>query len=324
MLLLSYGDYVKNIITLIICLLFIGLTIFIIDDISSTIALFVSHEPDLVINEKNDYAKNNDYLYVQRTDTYIPYSFQDILNIYYSAINNGWTEFTFYCPEEYSSCINDVSKISSDELILTHLNNYVHPFNSFTNVKTSINENGEINLTISYLYNEEEIHSIEEKVDEIINKIITNDMDDYDKIKTVHDYIVNNTKYDVERNENDDSNYNSYTAYGPLFDGYATCNGYTDLMAIFLYKLGFDNYKIATTPGEISYSSTGHIWNAVYFEGKWLHIDLTWDDPVSSDNKDYLFHTYFLVSTDAMKEADKGETVIEEHNFNSLYYLEFN
>ena len=25
-----------------------------------------------------------------------------------------------------------------------------------------------------------------------------------------------------------------------------------------------------------------------------------------------------------VKDADDGETVIEEHNFNSLYYLEFN
>ena len=56
----------------------------------------------------------------------------------------------------------------------------------------------------------------------------------YDQIKTMHDYIINHTKYDVDRNENGESKYLSYLAYGPLFEGYATCNGYTDLMAIFL------------------------------------------------------------------------------------------
>lgn len=95
-------------------------------------------------------------------------------------------------------------------------------------------------------------------------------------------------------------------------------------MAIFLTKMGFDNYKIATTPDEISYSATGHIWNAVKVNDEWLHLDLTWDDPVSNDGKDYLFHTYFLKTTEEVKDADDGETVIEEHNFNSLYYLEFN
>src|SRR5699024_41357 len=143
----------------------------------------------------------------------------------------------------------------------------------------------EINLTIEYLYTDAEISAINTKADEILATILTNEMNDYEKIKTIHDYIVNNVKYDIERNEENDSKYNSYTAYGPLFEGYATCNGYTDLMAIFLTKIGFNNFKVATTPDEISYSTTGHIWNAVYLNDEWLHNDLTWDDPVSSDGK---------------------------------------
>ena len=314
----------KKLIIPIICIILIAITVVFLNPLTDTFAEIVSSEPELIIKENNNYTKNIDYLYVQRTDDYIPYSYQDLLNIYYSVINNGWDQFTFYCHEEYTKCLNDVSQISSDELILTHLNNYVHPFNSFTNVKTSINENGEINLTIEYLYTDAEISAINTKADEILATILTNEMNDYEKIKTIHDYIINNVKYDIERNEENDSKYNSYTAYGPLFEGYATCNGYTDLMAIFLTKIGFNNFKVATTPDEISYSTTGHIWNAVYLNDEWLHIDLTWDDPVSSDGKDYLFHTYFLVSTEAMKEADQGETVIEEHNFNPLFYLEFN
>lgn len=314
----------KKLIIPIICIILIAITVVFLNPLTDTFAEIVSSEPELIIKENNNYTKDIDYLYVQRTDDYIPYSYQDLLNIYYSVINNGWDQFTFYCPEEYTKCLNDVSQISSDELILTHLNNYVHPFNSFTNVKTSINENGEINLTIEYLYTDAEISAINTKADEILATILTNEMNDYEKIKTIHDYIINNVKYDIERNEENDSKYNSYTAYGPLFEGYATCNGYTDLMAIFLTKIGFNNFKVATTPDEISYSTTGHIWNAVYLNDEWLHIDLTWDDPVSSDGKDYLFHTYFLVSTEAMKEADQGETVIEEHNFNPLFYLEFN
>ena len=314
----------KKLIIPIICVVLIVLTVVFINPLTDSLANVISKEPELVIKNSNDYTKNIDYLYVQRTDDYIPYSYQDLLNIYYSVINNGWDQFTFYCPDEYAKCLADVADISSDELILTHLNNYIHPFNSFTNVKTSINENGEVTLTVEYLYSDEEIAAIDEKADQVLASILTEEMDDYEKLKTIHDYIVNNVKYDIERNEENTSEYNSYTAYGPLFEGYATCNGYTDLMAIFLTKLGFNNFKVATTPDEISYSTTGHIWNAVYFENNWLHIDLTWDDPVSSDGKDYLFHTYFLVSTEAMQEADQGETVIEEHNFNKLYYLEFN
>ncbi|MDE6284122.1 MAG: hypothetical protein K2M17_00025 [Bacilli bacterium] len=314
----------KNFITLIICLLIFGGVVYYLDPITDKITEKIEDKKTLVIAPGNAYTKNKGYEYVTLSQDYIPYSYQDLLNIYYSAINNGWEQFTFYCPSEYTNCLTDAESISGDELILTHLNNYIHPFNSFTNIRTSMKESGEITIYIYYLYTKDDIAKIEAKTNLILNSVVKDNMEDYDKIKAIHDYIVEHTKYDVERNEGNSNQYNSYTAYGPLFDGLATCNGYTDLMAIFLTKMGFDNYKIATTPNEISYSSTGHIWNAVYLDGKWLHIDLTWDDPVSSDGKDYLFHTYFLVTTEAMHEADTGKTTIEEHNFNKLYYLEFN
>jgi hypothetical protein len=316
--------FVKKIIVPIICILLIGITFFYIEPITDKIVSFIDNKPNLVISESNKYTKNKSYLYVQYTDEFIPYSYQDLLNIMYSVIDNGWTNFTFYCPSEYENCVNDIGDISSDEVILTHLNNYVHPFNSFTNIKTSISESGEVNLKINRLYTEDEISAISIKVKEIIQNEVKSTMSDKDKIKAIHDYIINNAKYDTERNTNNDSQYRSYNAYGPLFEGYAICNGYTDLMAIFLSEMGYDNYKIATTPEEISYSDTGHIWNAVYVDNTWLHLDLTWDDPVSSDGKDYLFYNYFLVTNEEMQESDDGNTKIEEHNFNKLFYLEFN
>lgn len=305
-------------------IIILSLSLYFINPITDKLASVFENEPKLVIKKANEFTKNGNYLFVQKTDNFTPYSYQDLLNIFYSVIDNGWNEFTFYCPKEYTKCLADVSKISGDELILTHLNNYSHPFNSFTNVKTSISDSGEITFKVFYLYDQKEINDINTKVNGIINSIIKDNMNDTQKIKTIHDYIIDNAKYDVERNLTGNSNYKSYNAYGPLFQGFATCNGYTDLMAIFLTKMGFDNYKIATTPEEISYSATGHIWNAVNVDGKWLHLDLTWDDPVSNDGKDYLFHTYFLKTTEEIKDADQGDTVIEEHNFNSLYYLEFN
>lgn len=306
------------------CLAVISATFVYINPITDKIFDIISEKHDIVVKDGNKYSKKNSYLYVQLTDNFTPYSMQDTLNIYYTVINNGWKQFTFYCPKEYTMCIDDASKISGDELILTHLNNYVHPFNSFTNIKTSINDAGEITIKVNYLYSETEIAQIDAKTDEILKNIITSDMDEYTRIKTVHDYIINNTKYDTVRNETGNSNYKSFNAYGPLFEGYAICNGYTDLMAIYLTKLGINNYKIATTPDEISYSDSGHIWNAVYYNNKWLHLDLTWDDPVSNDKKDYLFHNYFLIDNKQLEEADNGKTVIEEHHFNKIYYLEFN
>ena len=141
----------KKIIVPIICIILLGITFLFINPITDTLASFISNEQVIVVNPDNLYTKDNDYLFVKRTNDYIPYSYQDLLNIYYSAVNNGWDQFTFYCPSEYTNCLQDITDISGDELILTHLNNFVHPFNSFTNLRTVINENGEITIYINYL-----------------------------------------------------------------------------------------------------------------------------------------------------------------------------
>ena len=144
-----------------------------------------------------------------------------------------------------------------------------------------------------------------------------------DVLKRIHDYIINHTKYDIKMNDTGVSEYKSNVAYGLVVDGYGTCHGYSDLMAIFLNKLGYKNYEIATNSEDISYESNGHIWNAVFIDDKWLHLDLTWDDPYAKSGKDYLYHKYFLVTTEEMRNADKGNVNIEEHNFKTLYYQEF-
>ena len=64
--------------------------------------------------------------------------------------------------------------MSQNQDLLTHLNNYVHPFNGFSNVKTIISETREITVFIDYFYAEDEIKAINDKVDEILKKQVNN------------------------------------------------------------------------------------------------------------------------------------------------------
>ncbi len=314
----------KKIIIPLICYLLILVILLNVNKITNFLVKTVSSNPVLTIDNGNEYTKDYDFSFVQNSETYVPYSYNDLINIFYSIINQGWEEFTFYCPAEYTDCVKDASKITKDETLLTHINNFVHPFNSFNSIKTSITESGEITVTVIYLYTDDEIIKLNEYVDDLIEKQYKKDSNLYDNLKRIHDYIVNNTKYDIERNDKGESKYRSYNAYGPAFEGYATCNGYADLMAIILSKLNIQNYKIATTKEEISYESNGHVWNALLYEDKWVHLDLTWDDPVSSNGEDFLHHKYFLVDNEALKKADEGSVNVEEHNFNKAIYQEFN
>ena len=314
----------KKVIIPLICYLLILVILLNVNKITNFLVKTVSSNPVLTIDNGNEYTKDYDFSYVQNSETYVPYSYNDLVNIFYSIINQGWKDFTFYCPKEYTDCVSDASKITKDETLLTHINNFVHPYNSFNSIKTSITESGEITVTVIYLYTDDEIIKLNEYVDDLIKKQYKKDSNLYDNLKRIHDYIINNTKYDVERNDKGESKYRSYNAYGPAFEGYATCNGYADLMAIILSKLGIQNYKIATTKEEISYESNGHVWNALLYEDKWVHLDLTWDDPVSSNGEDFLHHKYFLVDNEALKKADEGSVNVEEHNFNKAIYQEFN
>lgn len=307
----------KKLLTPIICLICILVVLLNTDPITDRIIFFLNQTNTTKIEIKNNYYKSNNYIFVSNTDNFTPYGIEDILNIMYSIINSGTTNFTFYCPKEYTNCVNDMKEITKDKTLLTHLNNFVHPFNSFSSIEASISDSGEIIIKVNYLYTEEETEQIEAKVKELINTLITPDItEDYDKIKTIHDYIINNTKYDLENSDE----MKSHKAYGPLFNNVATCNGYTDLMAIFLTEMGYDNYKVATTE-EIGDNTEGHVWNAVKIDNIWYHLDLTWDDPVSSDGEDYLYHKYFLIDTEELQTADANITSTD-HVFDESIYSE--
>ncbi len=295
-----------------ICIGLILLVLLNVDKISDKLIMMLNYENSKKITRINDYYKEENYNLVKNTTSFTPYGKQDIINIFYTLINNRQNDYTIYCPSAYKNCLKDLNEISKSDT-LTHINNYVHPFNSFTTIDTKIYETGEIQLKINYLYKEEEIKEIEEEVKKILQELKIDDIDnDYDKLKAIHDYIINNTKYDTKENTDNTS------AYTALVNHLATCNGYTDLMAIFLSKMGYNNFKIATTKTE---NNKGHVWNAVYYDNSWRHIDLTWDDPVSSDGKNYLYHKYFLVTTEELITADSNITS-KEHEFDYTIYSE--
>ena len=124
-----------------------------LDNLTDLFAQFITITPTVVVQPVNEYQKSTSFLFVQETSDYIPLSKGDIKNIFYTIVNNGWDEFTFYCPNEYIDCLSDVKEISQDQDLLTHLNNFVHPYNGFSNVKTEISETGEVTVYIQYFYN---------------------------------------------------------------------------------------------------------------------------------------------------------------------------
>ncbi len=257
----------------------------------------------------NEYTKDVDVDFVELTDDFEANNRQELLNIYYTIISSGMDEFTFFCAPEYTDCINEVIKISSkDSDILSQINNFVNVYNSFKNIKTIYTTSGKVTLTINKVYSNDDINTINSILDSIEETLYLDASSTYDKVLAIHDYIINNTKYNLD-DENKTGTASS-TAIGVFVKKLATCNGYTDAAALLLDRLDIPNVRV---------SNSNHIWNLVYIDNKWLHMDLTWDDPVNSLNKDILLHDYFLKTTAEFEEIEKLKPD-NKHTFNKEIY----
>lgn len=299
----------KILATLGLIFIFIGLFLMKKDDIFIIINDYVLKENKVVtIGEKNEYYRDYDFAFVKNTSNFSPSNYQDILDIYYTVINAGKSNFTFYCPKEYTSCIDDIKTLSNDQNTLSDINNYVHPYNGFSHIESEYDSLGRVTINVVRNYTEEDINLINKKIDELMPQLTSNYNSLETNIKNVHDYIINNARYDSARSDSNVLTYKSDTAYGPLFQRYAICGGYTDLMQLFLERLNVKNFRV---------SSDNHIWNALYINNTWKHLDLTWDDPVASDGKDYLEYNYFLIDTNQLLTLEQTQ-----HNFNLEHYTE--
>lgn len=269
------------------------------------------YENDASTYESNNYTRGKSFLIFQKLESFVPQNKKDLINIIYTFVDSGAEKFNFICPEEYVDCIEDMTNISEKNYEILHINNFVHPFNSYRKIFLEVNMLGKITLSAIKNYSDGEINYVNDQIDIIESNIIKENMDTRQKIKAFHDYVINNSKYDVDNideNNNSIDPYNiSHKATGILLNKVALCGGYTDIMAIYLNRLNLENYKIV---------SDNHIWNLVKLDDKWYHIDVTWDDPVI-ENKDTLLDDFFLISTKELLELDE-----KEHTFDTDIYIE--
>jgi len=292
---------IKNILYTILLMLIVYFVYINLDDITKDLKALIISKSDLVIKEPNSYKVDYTFENFNYKISYVPYNKEELIDIYFNVLNNGYNEFTFYCPKEYKNCTKDVESIGNDSKLMSNINNYVHPYNSFKTIKTKVSSNNEITLEIQKKYSEEKINKINELVNNVISELDLNNIDDLTKIERIHNYILNHTVYDKNTN-----NFDINSAYGSLIEGHAVCSGYADAFSIFM-----NIYKIPN----IRVSSENHLWNLVYINGKWLHIDLTWDD---SENNKY-DNNYFLITKEKLFSLDT-----KEHNFDESFFIEAN
>jgi len=130
-----------------------------------------------------------------------------------------------------------------------------------------------------------------QRVAEIMQAAVFEDMSQWQKALSVHDYLIANCTYDESLAHN--------TGYDLLVNGTSVCAGYAEAYMDIMNRLGIPCVMVES-------EAMDHAWNLICIDGSWYHVDLTWDDP-TPDNFGKVSHEYFLLTDEEMlAEGEEG------------------
>jgi len=146
------------------------------------------------------------------------------------------------------------------------------------------------------------------EINNIKNEILSNATgDNYDKILYVHDWIVDNLKYDTKGTSNNSN------IYGALVHKTSICEGYARLFKYLLDELSIPCVLVSGESMDSNGKIERHAWNYVYINNSWYAVDTTWDDPILLGNGKItksIKYKYFLKGRNFMDEDHtEGGTV---------------
>lgn len=174
-----------------------------------------------------------------------------------------------------------VSRSSREGLKPWYLDTYTYSYRKETMIVTSV--------TFKRVDSAEyDFNLYEQKVAEILIETVKPGMSQWQIALVLHDYLVVNCAYD--------ETYTYYSGYDAIVRGTAVCNGYALAYMDLLHRAGIEARKVTS-------EAMNHAWNLVKIGENWLHVDVTWDDPVS-DRQGRVLHQYFLISDSAISDEN--------------------
>lgn len=142
--------------------------------------------------------------------------------------------------------------------------------------------NSTITFHVDYRESKAQSAAVTAKAQEVVRLLLTNDMNEHQKVKSLHDWVVLNFAYDPALKY--------HSAYDGIRFGRSVCEGYS-LMIFRLLSTAGIAVRIAEGIGR----KQQHAWNIVRIDGTWYHLDATWDDPVP-DRPGIVGYDYYLLT----------------------------
>lgn len=159
------------------------------------------------------------------------------------------------------------------------------------------------------VYSASQVKQMQTKLNSALNKAIASAngvSSQYEKEKRIHDWLVNQSKYDTSATSSD---HLSFTAYGAMVNGKAVCQGYAKAMQLMLNSVGI---QCITIVGKSKNES--HMWNVVKIDGEWYHLDSTWNDSSNSNIYDYFNVTDDIIKYDHVVSPTYDKATTDVYN----------
>ena len=150
-----------------------------------------------------------------------------------------------------------------------------------------------------------------------IQDIISSAMKEADnvgRLMNVYKYFVDNFEYEEVDAENKKFHYTA----SPFLYKRAVCDGFSLAFSYVINRVGIECGVVSGYGTKESYNSE-HMWNIVRLNGKYYHLDVTWD--ISTKSTGSRFLDYFLIDDAlAMRDHIWKDNAIENCNDLSLEY----
>ena len=114
-----------------------------------------------------------------------------------------------------------------------------------------------------------------EEVKNLIVSSIPQNSSNFEKIMYVHDWLVDNLKYDETLSRDNRSN-----VYGALVERNVTCQGYAKAFKYIIDSLSVPCILVKGDATNSQGVTEKHVWNYVQINDGWYAVDVTWDDPI--------------------------------------------
>lgn len=159
--------------------------------------------------------------------------------------------------------------------------------------------------------NKQDVDNAINQINLIKNEIVANATGtDYDKIKYVHDWLVEDLNYDQTL-----AKPNIRNVYGAFINHEAVCEGYAEAFQMLMNEIGIPSVMVVGTGTNSNGQTESHAWNYVQLEGKWYGIDTTWDDPVvigGGRQTSQMRMQYFLKGSTTFNESHHASGQVSE------------